>query len=197
MSAPNRRARLRPAIVAVLHVLLLGVLGGTARAQDEDVEPHIVGARGVTSIGVSGFLDKRVSSDDTVPLNATLQVDVTRFLTARLAVRGGVIGTARFGIEEDDADVEAPALFARAGALFFWTPQKMASVYTGTEYRAQLTARAAHDAGSVFAVGGVEAALSSRTGVFLEGGYGIGLSRGEDERRQTRLVGVVGFRIKL
>ena len=68
--------------------------------------------------------------------------------------------------------------------------------YAGVEYRAQLTDRPESDAGSVLGKGGLEAAVSSRVLVFIEGGYGARLTRGEDDELQTRIVAEVGFRIR-
>ena len=64
---------------------------------DEDVEPRVIGTRGTTAIGLAGYADGVTSADDDLPLNLTLQVDVGRFLTQRIAVRGGVVGTGVLG----------------------------------------------------------------------------------------------------
>jgi hypothetical protein len=87
-------------------------------------------------------------------------------------------------------------LQAAAAGLFYFTPDAMLSFYTGGEYRAQLTSRADRDAGTLLAKGGLHGAASSRVGVYVEAGYGLRLTRGDDDERQMRLVGEVGLRIK-
>jgi hypothetical protein len=175
------------------------VLGhaSAAHAQTEDIEPRTVGGAGVTSIGFSGFIDRFMSSEDTFPYNVELHIDLTRFLTRKLAVRGGLLGSGRFGGDDDDEAVGpgAAALHALVGAHWYFTPDSMASFYTGGEYRAPITRRAERDAGSVLGKAGVEAAISSRAHVFVEGGYGLRLTRGTDDERQTRIVGEIGLRI--
>ena len=183
-------------------LLTCGVVAGAAGpalAQTEDVEPRTVGGAGVTAIGVAGFIDSLASSEDTFPLRVTAQVDVTRFVTRHLAVRGGLIGSESFG--GDDADDRptgpgVPSLQAAVAGLFYFTPDAMLSVYTGAEYRAQLTSRADRDAGTLLGKGGLHGAVSSRVGVYVEAGYGLRLTRGDDDERQTRLAGEVGLRIK-
>lgn len=184
----------------VRSIVMLFVLGlapiAPAFAQ-EDLEPRVVGSSGVMSLGVSGFVDKRMSSVDSFPFNLTAQVDVTRFVTNTLAVRGGLVGSASLGGDEDEpSGTAAPALHVTAGGLHYWTPQKMASLYTGGEYRLQVTERIDGDAGSVFGIAGFEAALSSRTRVFVEGGWGVDVSLDDQDQRQTHIVGEIGFRIR-
>jgi hypothetical protein len=191
-----RRRRLRRWL---LTCGLLVVAGRPAFAQTEDIEPRTVGGPGVTAIGVAGFVDTLASSEEAFPFRVTAHVDVTRFLTRRLAVRGGLIGSDRFG--GDDADDQptgpgVPSLQAAAAGLFYFTPDAMLSFYTGGEYRAQLTSRADRDAGTLLAKGGLHGAASSRVGVYVEAGYGLRLTRGDDDERQMRLVGEVGLRIK-
>lgn len=182
-----------------LACIVLALSAAPALAQTEEVEPRVIGGRGVTSLGLSGFVDKFMSSEDTFPLNATVHVDVTRFVTARIAVRGGLLGTAAFGGDEDDEAPIGPgvaAMHAIGGAFYYFTPQSMVSAYAGAEYRAQLTHRAERDAGTLCGKGGLEAAVSSRVSVFVEGGWGARLTRGEDDELQTRIVGEIGFRIR-
>lgn len=170
-----------------------------AHAQTEEIEPRVVGGSGLMSIGVSGFVDTFRSSEDTFPLNATLQVEVTRFLTNRFAARGGLVGAARLGDEETDESPTGPgttALDALAGVYFYFTPESMVSVYAGPEYRMPLTERAEREAGTLLGMAGVDAAVSSRTSVFVEGGYGFRFTRGDGDELQTRIVGKVGFRIR-
>jgi hypothetical protein len=164
----------------------------------EDLEPRTVGGPGVTTIGLSGFVDRYASSESTFPTHLSLNADVTRFMTTRFAVRGGLIGSTTFG-GADDEPITGPgaaALHALGSVLFYFTPQSMASFYTGAEYRAQLTDRAEKDAGTLLGLGGLQAALSSRTSVFVQGGYGGRLTRGEEGEFQSRLVGEVGFRLR-
>jgi hypothetical protein len=72
----------------------------------------------------------------------------------------------------------------------------MASVYAGPAYWAQITGRDGPDAGFLVGLGGVEAALSSRATVFMEGGYGFGLTKTEDDATRQRFVARVGVRVK-
>jgi hypothetical protein len=46
-------------------------------------------------------------------------------------------------------------------------------------------------------VGGIEAALSSRANVFVEGGYGVGLTRTDDGATRQRFMARIGVRVKL
>ena len=181
-------------------VCLVLVLNAAAvHAQTEDVEPRVVGGAGVMTIGFSGFLDKFTSTEQTFPINATAQIDLTRFITGRFAVRGGLIGSASFGGDDGDerpTGPGAPGLHALGGLFMYFTPQSMVSFYTGGEYRAPLTQRAERDAGTLLGKGGIHAAVSSRVGVFVEGGYGVRLTRGDDDERQTRIVGEMGLRIR-
>lgn len=164
----------------------------------EDLEPRIIGARGTTTIGLSGFIDKYASSESSFPTHATINADVTRFITGRMALRGGLIGSTTFG-ESNDEDATGPgaaALHALGSVLFYFTPQSMVSLYTGGEYRAQLTDRADGDAGTLLGLGGLQAAVSSRASVFVQGGYGGRLSRGDEGEFQSRLVGEIGVRLR-
>ncbi len=185
---------------AALCALFLAAGTASAAAQTEDIEPRAIGGAGVMTIGISGFIDKFMSTEEVFPWQATVNVDFTRFLTRRFAVRGGLIGSGRFGGDEDESEGDtgpgASALHAHGGLLYYFTPDALASVYAGGEYRAQLTNRADEDAGTVLGKGGLEAAISSRVRLFVEGGYGMRLTRGPDDERQTRLVGELGVRVK-
>jgi len=178
-------------------VLFLMCTAAPAVAQ-EDVEPRTVGARGVMSIGLSGFVDKFASSESTFPTQATLHVDVSRFITGKLAVRAGLIGSALFGVDEDEVTTGpgTAAIHALGSVLYYFTPQSLLSFYTGAEYRAQLTRRAEKDAGSTLGLAGIQATVSSRAAVFVQGGYGARLTRGDEGELQTRFTGEIGFRIK-
>lgn len=194
--------------VGAVALLWLVSGAGAARAQErtddtviaEEIEPRVIGTTGTTTLGFSGHLDRFASSERSTALNYAAQFDVARFLTRRIAARGGLAGTGSFG--GDDADERptgtgAPALHAFAGALYYFTPRSMLSPYAGAEYWAQVTQRAGRDAGSLVAVGGVQGAISSRASLFLEAGYGIGLTRGEDGETLSRVVGRIGVRLKL
>lgn len=185
---------MRFSVIAV--VLTLFGWPGVASAQ-EDIEPRVVGAAGTTSAGISGFIDHFNSSEDAYPWRASLYVDLNRFVTSKIAVRGGLVGTTTFDDEDDDTTGSAAAsVHALASALYFFTPQSIASFYSGAEYRAQLSRRADRDAGTVLGVGGVQAMFSSRAGLFVEGGYGIRLTRGDEGETLTRITGQIGLRIR-
>jgi len=133
-----------------------------------------------------------------LPGTYTVHVDVTRFLTDRIAIRGGLAGTGTFGGDDTDqpAGIGAPALHGTAGAVFYFSPQSMVSLYSGIDYWAQLTQRADSDAGSLVGTLGVQGAMSSRASIYLEGGYGLGLSTGEEDETLRRFVGRIGVRLK-
>ena len=166
---------------------------------NEDVEPRVVGVRGTTAIGVAGYADRIASEDDNLPLHLTLQVDVSHFLTTRIAVRGGVIGSGALGGDPDGVatGVGVTALHAFGSAACYFTPGSMASFYAGAGYWAQITARDGPDNGSILGLGGMEAALSSRANVFVEGGYGIGLTKTDAGATRQRFVARIGVRVKL
>jgi hypothetical protein len=165
----------------------------------EDTEPRVIGTPGTTSVGLSGYADRMASADDNLPLTLTLQVDVSRFLTRRIAVRGGLAGAGAVGGDPDDlpAGVGVPALHAFGAAAWYFTPQSMASFYAGAGYWAQVTARDGPDRGSVLGLGGLEGAVSSRATLFLEGGWGMGLTKTDDGATRTRFIARLGVRIKL
>jgi hypothetical protein len=193
---------------ALTLVLVLAAAAAAAAQTDplppqnvaEDIEPRIIGRRGLTSIGIGGFVDRFSSSETLFATNYTAQVDVCRFLTRRIAVRVGAVGTGSFGGEEDDdlpAGSGAPSVQASSGVLFYFTPQKMASFYVGGEYWAQLTRRVAGDTGSLLGVAGIHAAVSSRASVFIQGGVGGRIARGDEGELLTRIVAQLGIRLKL
>lgn len=164
----------------------------------EEIEPRVVGGPGMTFVGLSGFVDRFTSPDRVLPVNYTAQVDVTRFMTSRIAARFGVAGSGSSG-GDDSEDLAtgsgAPSLHAFGGAHFYFSPQSMVSLYVGGEYWAQLTQRAEADAGSIVGKGGIQAAISSRASLFVEGGYGVGLTK-DDDGVMTRLLGTVGVRLR-
>jgi hypothetical protein len=181
--------------VVVLAFALLSIPSG-AWAQ-EDIEPRVVGSSGTTSAGVSGFIDRFSSSEDTFPWRAALYVDLSRFVTAKIAVRGGLVGATTFRDEDDETSGPvAASVHGFASALYFFTPQAMVSFYSGAEYRAQLNRRAERDAGTLLGVSGIQAMFSSRAGLFLEGGYGMRLTKGEEGETLTRVTGQIGLRIR-
>jgi hypothetical protein len=164
----------------------------------EDVQPRTIGSSGTTSLGLGGYVDRVFTVDDDTSFNYTVHADLGYFLTRHIVVQGGVAGSGSIGGDTDDlpAGRGAPALHAFGGTLWYFTPRAMASLYAGGEYWAQLTRRSGPDAGAVLGKLGLQAALSSRASVFLEGGYGIGLTR-NDEGLPTRLVCRFGVRFKL
>lgn len=166
---------------------------------NEDVEPRLIARPGTTAIGLGGYADRITSEDDNLPLNLSLQVDVSHFLTTHIAARGGVIGSAALGGDPDalPSGVGVPSLHGFAAAAWYFTPQSMASFYAGAGYWAQLTARDGADRGSIVGLGGIEAALSSRANGFLEAGYGFGLTRTDDGATRQRFVARLGVRVKL
>lgn len=167
-------------------------------AIDDELEPRIIGRSGTFTIGFAGFVDKLASSEDTFPWQATVQVDITRFVTSRVALRGGLIGSTstRATSDDDTSDPSSPALHATAAGLYYFTPSAMLSLYAGGEYRARLTDRPSADAGALLGIVGTQATLSSRASFFVEGGYGFHLTRGDDDELRTRLGGIVGIRLR-
>lgn len=192
--------------IAVLGVCLFStagadaVLAQEAPAGSEEIERRVVGAPGMASIGVAGFVDRFFfSSEEVMPATYTVQVDGARFLTSRIAVRLGVSGTGRFGGESDDepSGAGAPSLHGMSGVLFYFTPRSLLSLYVGSEYWLQITRRAASDRGSVLGKAGVHGTLSSRARFSVEAGAGAALTKGSEGELLTRFVGQVGLRIKL
>jgi hypothetical protein len=193
-----------------MFVAIACVSAVSARAQEptpqvqmtsEDVEPRVIGRPGTTLIGFSGFVDRFFSTEDVFPTNYVAQVDVCRFITKRFAVRVGAVGTGQFGGDDSTSDATtgtgAPALHASGGLLYYFTPASMISFYVGSEYWAQITRRAERDSGSVLGTAGIHAAISSRASVFMQGGMGANLTRGDHDELQTRFVAQMGLRIKL
>jgi hypothetical protein len=186
--------------------LLTGAILAHAQSQatppqvtSEEIEPRTIGTTGTTMIGLAGYVDGLSSSERALPTNYWAQLDVGRFIARHIVVRGGVAGTGRLrGDDSEDlpAGVGAPALHAVAGALYYFTPLSMVSLFAGGEYWAQLTRRAAGDRGWVVGAAGLQGAMSSRTSVFLEGGYGMGLTKGDEGETLSRFVARVGIRLK-
>ena len=172
-----------------------------AAPPSEELEPRIVGRSGTTWIGFSGFVDKFSSPEDTLPFNYTAQADVCRFLTRRIAIRAGLVGSGRFGVDEEDeegiAGSGAASLHASGGAMYFFSPQSLMSAYVGAEYWAQLTRRAERDLGSVLGTTGIHATISSRASVFLQGGVGVRLNRGDENELISRFVAQLGIRVRM
>ena len=148
-------------------------------------------------IGAAGYVARLSSSEDTFPTNYLLQVDVIRFVTSRIALRGGLVGSESVGGEEDlPTGPGVSALHALVGGLYYFTPRSMASLYAGGEYWAQLTQRAAADAGVIVGTFGAQGLVSSRASAFIEGGYGVGLTRGDQGELRFRIVGRAGVRLR-
>jgi hypothetical protein len=167
--------------------------------QVEEIEPRRVGVKGDTSIGLSGFVDKFSSSEESFPLNYIAQVDVCHFVTNKFAIRARAVESGSLGGENSDdlaVGSGAPSLQASAGVLYFFTPGSMLSLYVGGEYWAQLTQRTDPDAGTAIGMAGLQAAVSSRASFFIQGGYGVRLTRGVDDELISRIVSQAGLRIK-
>jgi hypothetical protein len=169
------------------------------QANTEEIEPRIVGRAGTTTIGFSGFVDRAFSTTSLMPLNYTVQAEGLRFITGHIAARLGAAGSGSLGGDEADArptGTGAPALRAFVGGMYFLRPKSMISPYAGAEYWAQLTQRSGKDAGSIVGTFGLQAAVSSRTALFAEAGYGFGMTRGSENELVTRIVGQIGFRVR-
>jgi hypothetical protein len=185
--------------VLVVMVAMFAAAAGTAMAQVEEIEPRTVGGRGATFVGMSGFVDRFSSPEEALPLNYTAQVDVCRFITNKFAIRIGAVGSGSLGGDHEDELLSgsgAPALHAAGGLLYYFTPRSMISMYLGVEYWAQLTERESGDTGSVLGTAGLQAAVSSRASMFIQGGFGARLARGEDDELLSRIVAQMGLRIK-
>jgi hypothetical protein len=191
----------RMAIIALLVSTWTSLAGAqtTALELSEELEPRVIGATGTMLAGFSGYIDRFFSSERDLPFNYSVQAEVTRFLTSRIAVRSGFRGSGSVGgdgAEDLPTGQGVPAMNAFGGLLYYFTPQSIVSFYTGADYWAQLTQRSGPDAGSVVGVLGVQGALSSRISVFLEGGYGIGVQKNDDDVRTRRVLGQIGVRLK-
>jgi hypothetical protein len=185
--------------VLAIALLAIGATAAHAQGESEDIEPRNIGTAGTMMIGLAGSLDRFSSPELDLPTNYSAHVDLGRFITRRIVARGGVVGTGSVG--GDDADEQptgsgAPALHVFGGVLYYFSPQSILSFYTGGEYWAQVTQRADRDAGSIVARAGVEGAVSSRASIFIDGGYGVGLTRDDDGERLSRFLGRVGVRLK-
>lgn len=166
----------------------------------EDVEPRVIGTPGTVTLGVAGHLDRAFSTEDFFTTNYTAHVDASYFLTRKLVVRAGLAGSGALGGDDDSTmpvGTGAPALRGFAGALYYFTPRSIWSVYTGADYWGQLTQRTAGDHGMAVGTLGLQAAISSRVSVFAEYGYGLNLSRGADGEAITRMLGRVGVRLRI
>jgi len=189
---------MRIPIVACVLVVCLPV--AHASAQSEDVEPRVIGRPGTMMVGLSGFADRVSSPEESLPINYTAQIDICRFVSRRIAVRVGAVGSGSAGGDGADdlrAGSGAPSINATGGVLFYLTPASIVSPYVGAEYWAQLTQRSGRDLGSMLGTAGVQAAVSSRASFFVQGGFGARLNRGEDNKLLTRFVAQLGLRIRL
>ena len=184
-------------------LVLLLVTSTTASAQGnapagEDVEPRTIGSSGTLLVGGAFHFDRVYSSERLLPLNFTLMGDVTKFVTPRLALRGGIVGSGSRGgddAEERPTGVGVAALHGHGGLFFYLTPRSMWSLYVGGGYSSQLTQRDANDRGTVLGTLGLEGAISSRVHLFVDAAYGTGLSRGDENT--TRLTTYAGLRLRL
>jgi hypothetical protein len=193
--------RAAPIALVLLTAVAAAAHGQSASDQpaSEDIEPRVIGTAGTTLIGFAGFVDRLSSSERAFSTNYTAQVDVGHFITRAMVVRGGLSGSGSFG--GDDADEIAngsgvPAVHAFAGLFYYFRPQSLLSLYSGGEYWAQLTRRADGDAGAVVGTLGLQGVVSSRASLFVEGGYGMGLTRGDEGETVSRFVGRIGVRLK-
>lgn len=185
--------------------LACGWTAGAVAAQEsrgvtqrpEELEPHVIGTKGTTAIGFGGYLDRTYSSERVLPTNYTIQIDAGRFVATHVVVRGGLSGSGSVGggdPEDRPTGLGAPALHGSAGVFYYLKPQSMWSPYAGAEYWMQLTQRGADDKGAAVGTLGLEGAVSRRLAVFLEGGYGLGLTGPKEET--NRAVARVGMRLK-
>ncbi len=184
--------------------MFLAVCSSPTSAQDlitqsesEDIEPRVIGTQGTTLIGISGFADHFLSRSRDLPLNYSLELEVARFVSQRIAVYGGLSGSGSLGGDPGDevSGIGASALHLFSGGRYYFTPLSMASLYAAADYWTQLTDREEGDAGSIVAKFGAQAAISSRASVFAEAGYGLGLTALRDGR-VVRMVGRIGVRFK-
>ena len=170
----------------------------TAPVVNEEIEPRTIGGKGTLLVGGAFHFNRVYSSERLLPINFTVVGDVTKFLTPRFALRGGIAGSGSRGgddAEERPVGVGVAALHGHGGLFFYLTPASMWSLYLGGEYSSQLTQRDANDRGTVFGTLGLEGAISSRVHLFVEGAYGSGLSRGDE--KTTRLTSYAGLRVRL
>jgi hypothetical protein len=182
--------------------LIVSAAGTEAAAQTEELEPRVIAQSGHTLIGFSGSMSRFFSSEELMAGTFTMQVDGHRFISRRVAIRFGAVGTGAFAGSSDENDeggsdaASSPALEALAGGLFYFTPESMWSFYLGGEYRARVTERIAGDRGSINGLLGLQGALSSRAAFFLEAGYGFRIRRGDEGELLTRIVGLAGVRFR-
>jgi len=193
------RTRVRAINIALTVMMWTSAANAQTTPATEELEPRIIGTTGTIVTGFSGYIDRFFSSEESLPFNYSMQIDVGRFVTKRFVVRGGLRGSGSIGGDnaEDLASGQGvPALHAFGGLLHYFTPQSIVSLYAGADYWAQLTQRNGPDAGTIIGVAGVQGALSSRVSLFLEGGYGAALQKNDDDVRATRLVAQIGVRLK-
>lgn len=195
--------RLTLAACVVLLVVPAWAYGQAAQIapalSDEEIEPRTIGTTGATLIGIGGYVDRVFSTDSVMPMQLTLHADVSHFISHRLVVRGGLNGSGSVGGADDDvpAGTGAAAIHLLAGLHYYFTPQSILSAYAGGDYWLQVTRRVPPDTGALVGIGGLHGAISSRASVFIEGGYGFGLSTDDDSGRPFRAVGRIGIRLKL
>ena len=187
-------------LVPVLLLALSGSQGVAAQDRtSEDLEPRIIGAAGTTAVGFSGYVDKFFSPETALPTNYTVQVDVNRFLTDRWVVRGGIAGSGSYGGDDSDelrTGPGAPAVHALGGVFFYFTPRSIWSAYTGIGLTVQMTQRSGSGMSSVVGSLGLQGAVSSRASLFIEGGFGRGLNKDDEDNRLSRFGGNIGIRLK-
>jgi len=169
-------------------------------AVEEEIEPRIIGRPGTTMIGISGFADRAFSTEALMPLNYTVEAGGLRFITNHIAVDAAVAGSGSFG---GDDSVSVPtgtgvaSLRLMAGGLYFLRPKSMISLYGGADYATQLTRRSGSERGVIVGKVGIQAAMSARAALFVEGGYGFAVTKGSAGERVNRIQGLVGLRIRV
>jgi hypothetical protein len=187
------------ALTGLLLACPLAAEAQSAPSREEDVEPRVIGLAGTVHVGFSGYVDTFFASDNALPSNYIVQIDASRFVTARWAIRGGLVGSGTYGGDNDDEVREgwaAPALHVVGGPFFYFTPRSMWSAYAGAEYAAQLTRRGGASISSVIGSLGLQGAVSSRTNVFVEAGFGRSLNADDEGDRPLRLLGKIGLRLR-
>src|SRR5688500_10789707 len=93
---PTRRSIVLRCVSVALVLLLVTVTSasaqGTPPVVGEEVEPRTIGGNGTLLVGGALHFDRVYSSERLLPLTFTVLGDLTKFLTPRLALRGGIVG---------------------------------------------------------------------------------------------------------
>jgi hypothetical protein len=187
--------------VCVFALVLACAASARAQAAAPARQDRQVGRAGAVQLGVSGFLDKFfTSSDTTQPAFYNVSFDVGKFMTDRFVAKAGIVGSGTFGGASGGVDTGGGGaqLFGQAGLLFYVSPGSVTSPYLGAEYSTVLTNRQSGDNGTILAKVGVQTALSARSSIFFEGGYGFAVSapsfQGVASERTQQFTGQFGLR---